>query len=973
MEFKGFPTPASEFVYCRTYSRWIDSLNRRETWPETVDRVLSFLKEERGDKVPDKVFRKIKKYMLSFDVLPSMRLVWAAGPAAKADNTPIYNCAFSAVDSVESFSEALYILMCGTGYGYSVERKYIELLPEVAKVDYSTRHIRKFQITDDKKGWADSVKVLMSSLYEGSDVDFDYSLIRPKGAKLKTMGGRASGPEPLVRLHAFIRDVFSKAQGRKLTPLECSDIMNEIAEIVVVGGVRRSSEIGLSDLDSEEMRHAKDWPFPPRRFMSNNSAVYTEKPNAVTFLKEWTSLAASGTGERGIFNLYSAKKNSPERRDSSILTGTNPCKPLNSLILTPNGYITFAQAIKMPGEFLDIVSETGVKKASKPFLTKKNAQVSKITLSNGSFLYGTPDHRHMNYDGEWVEIKDFEIGMRLKFIGDAVSSPSIEHIDRYEEGLIAGWIHGDGWFFDRSDSIGYSVGMCFGNHEMDVIDFFEKKLDIKTKPHPQKPKTCRVFSSHRTCLSQRILKEGYNLNKEDLTWLYLKDKDYKLGFIKALFTADGSVRKQNNVELYSTRRSALEVISNILREFGIYNTITIHSNEKSYVAKDGKRRNNKTAFKINVYAGQYKKIGFISEFKNNLLQNQELRDIFRYKDYVSVIDIEPEHSYEDVYDISVFDNEHSFIDMGVITHNCGEILLRSNEFCNLSTIIVKPWDDAETLLEKIECAAWIGTIQSSFTNFPYLRDKWKQNCDEERLLGVSISGQMDNPDLLTADILKAMKQKAIKVNKRASKVLEINESAAITAGKPEGSTSQLTHSGSGCHVWYSPYFIRRYRISKTDPLYRLMNDQGFEFTPENGQTEDDASTMVVSFPTKAPDTAKFRKDVTAIQQLEWYKHIQTNWCEHNQSCTIYVKENEWLEVGNWVYQNWDIVNGVSFLPYDGGHYEQAPYEEIDEEKYNKLLKQLPKIDFSVLSYYEAEDNTEGAKSYACTSGACEIK
>lgn len=628
MEFKGFPTPSSEFVYTRTYSRWIDDLNRRETWPETVDRVINFLKEERGDKVPEKVFKKLRKYMLSFDVLPSMRLVWAAGPAAKSDSTALYNCSFLPVDSVESFAETLYILMQGTGVGYSVQSKFTEKLPIVSKVDYSARMINKIQISDDKKGWADSVKELMFALYKGEDIEFDYSIIRPKGARLKTMGGRASGPEPLVKLHAFIRDVFSKAQGRKLTPLECSDIMNEIAEIVVVGGVRRSSEICLSDLDSEEMRSAKDWPFPPRRFMSNNSAVYEEKPSAVKFLKEWTSLAASGTGERGIFNLSGARKTAPKRRNSSMISGTNPC---------------------------------------------------------------------------------------------------------------------------------------------------------------------------------------------------------------------------------------------------------------------------------------------------------------------------------------------------------GEIMLRENSFCNLSTIIVKENDDLDTLLDKAETASWIGTIQSSFTHFPYLRSVWKENCEEERLLGVSVSGQMDNPAILTADALKAMKTKAIKINKRAAKTLGINESAAITSVKPEGTSSQLTNSGSGLHVWYSPYFIRRYRISGTDPLYRLMRDSGFEFKPENGQTEENAQTWVVSFPVKAPETAKFRKDVTAIDQLEWYKHVQTNWCEHNASCTIYVKENEWLEVGNWVYQNWDIINGVSFLPYDGGHYEQAPYEEITEEKYNKLLKLLPKIDYSLLSTYEKEDSTEGAKSYACVGDKCELK
>lgn len=621
-----FLNQSAEFVYYRTYSRWRDDLKRRENWDETVQRVLTFLKEERGEKVPKKVFNKIEQYMLNFDVLPSMRLVWAAGEAAKKDNTTMYNCSFISVDSIDAFSECLYILCCGTGVGYSVENKHIKKLPEIQPMTHNP--VIEYIVPDSKAGWADSVKVLIKNLYKGQAVNFDYSQIRPKGSRLKTMGGRASGPEPLVILHNYIKEVFNNAQGRKLTSLECSDIMNEIAQIVVVAGVRRSSEICLSDLNDEEMRTAKIWPMPTRRYMANHSAIYYEKPDAVNFLKEWSNLASSGTGERGIFNFSSVIKKQPERTKNDTLLGTNPC---------------------------------------------------------------------------------------------------------------------------------------------------------------------------------------------------------------------------------------------------------------------------------------------------------------------------------------------------------GEILLRNLQFCNLSTVIVRPNDDLDTLLEKMECAAWIGTIQASFTKFPYLRKKWKQNCEEEALLGISLSGQMDNPKLLTPDVLKALKSRARKVNKKAAKLLEISESAAITCVKPEGTTSQVTVSGSGLHPWYSQHFIRRYRIADTDPLCKMLKDQGVKMTPENGQTVENVNTWVISFPVKAPKSATFRTDMSAIDQLEWYKKLQENWCEHNASCTIYVKDHEWFEVGNWVYQNWDSVIGVSFLPYDGGHYEQAPYEEITKEEYEKLLKDFPKIDYSELSKYETDDNTDGAKSYACVGDKCELK
>lgn len=621
-----FKNDAAEFVYYRTYARWMEDQARRETWTETVDRVVKFLSDERGTQVPAKVFKKIREGMLKFDVMPSMRLVWSAGDAARQSNVCLYNCSFVAVDAIEAFSECLYILCCGTGVGFSVESKYTSKLPVVKPADL-TWVPPVVTVEDSKEGWADSIKSLMTSLYEGKDIVFDYTSIRPKGARLKTMGGRASGPEPLILLHGFIRDVFGKAQGQQLTPLQCHDIMNKIAEIVVVGGVRRSSQISLSDLNNDEMRTAKEWPFPLHRAMANNSAVYHQKPSAIEFLKEWASLAASGTGERGIFNLYGAKKSVPARRSAEELAGTNPC---------------------------------------------------------------------------------------------------------------------------------------------------------------------------------------------------------------------------------------------------------------------------------------------------------------------------------------------------------GEIMLRDAEFCNLSSVVTRPNDDLDDLLDKVETAVWIGAIQASFTHFPYLREIWKKNCEEECLLGVSLSGQMDNTKLLTPSAMRALKAKAVKTAEKASKLLGINMPAAITCTKPEGTSSQLTYSGSGLHVWYSDYFIRRYRISAHDPLCKMLKEQGVFMEPENGQTAENANTWVIPFPMKAPKGAVTKARVNAIQQLEWYKRLQQNYCEHNASCTVYVKPHEWMEVGDWVYKNWDIVNGLSFLPDDGGRYTLAPLEEITKDDYDKMLKNMPKIDYSQLSTYELEDNTEGAKSYACTGGACEL-
>ena len=620
-----FLNQASEFVYTRTYSRWIDSLNRRETWEETVDRYISFILKHQGENIPPKVIKKIRLYLMQFEVMPSMRAMWAAGKAAEADNVTIFNCSFAKIKSSIDFAECLYILMCGTGFGFSVSNFSIGELPIIPIM--TPQSLGTHIIEDSRAGWANGTKALILALYDGKDLELDYSLCRPKGARLKTMGGRSSGPAPLIGLHNFCRELFSKAQGRKLLDIEVHDLCCKIAEIVVVGGVRRSSEISLSDLDSESMMSAKIFPFPPHRYMANNSAIYHKKPTAIEFLKEWSSLAASGSGERGIFNLESARKSAPTRRNSSKIEGTNPC---------------------------------------------------------------------------------------------------------------------------------------------------------------------------------------------------------------------------------------------------------------------------------------------------------------------------------------------------------GEIMLRDREFCNLSEVVIRSHDDVDTLLEKVETATWIGAIQSTFTYFPYLSEEWKKNCEEERLLGVSLTGQMDNPEILTPEVLRALKKKALKVAAHAAKKLSINMPAAVTCVKPSGTVSQLVDSASGIHTRYSKYYIRRYRISSADPLFKMLKDQGVPCCPEVGQTAETADTWVLEFPIKSPDNAVTRNDLTALEQLEHYKKIQSNWCEHNASATIYVKDAEWFEVGNWVYKNWEYINGISFLPHDGGLYELAPYEEIDQAKYEELVSIFPKIDYSKLTKYELEDNTEGAKSLACVAGICEI-
>lgn len=658
-------SPLQKFVFYRTYSRWQDDVGRRETWEEAVGRYFKYFEDKFGDRVPAKVFKKARANVLEMGTMPSMRAFWTAGPALDASHVSGYNCCYLAFKDLRSPVELFYILMCGTGVGFSVEKQYIENMPTVKRQTGGGRGV--FVVPDSREGWAVALDAGLEAWFNGEDIEFDYSGVRPRGARLKTMGGRASGPDPLKELLAFVRTTVLAAQGRKLKSIEWLDIGNKIAEVVVVGGVRRSSEISFSDLDDTDIRDAKDFskgPFPLHRAMSNNSAVYYGRPDAVTFMREWTALAASGSGERGIFNAYASVKYAPRRQ-------------------------------KFP--------ET-----------------------------------------------------------DAAFAPF-----------------------------------------------------LRTNP-------------------------------------------------------------------------------------------------------------------------------------------------------------------------------------------CGEILLRDGQFCNLTEVVVRANDTFATLTDKVRSAVWMGAMQSCLTDFPFLRPEFKQNCDEERLLGVSLTGQMDNPKLLTDERLSDLREIAIAECKKASKALGINMSTAITTGKPSGTVSQLVDSASGAHPRHAPYYIRRVRISSTDPLLKMLRAQGVKVTPENGQgpekveserkrlmdlgrDENEAKilvpdwdgeslvdTWVVSFPVKSPRGAITRDDMSALDQLEWYKKVRTNWCEHNQSITVYVRDEEWLKVGQWVYENFDLISGVSFLPYDGGKYKQAPYEAIDRETYLKLVDEFPELDYTQLSQFEQEDNTTGAQSYACTAAGCEM-
>jgi len=629
----NLPTQYQEYIHLSRYSRWDYEQKRRETWEETVGRYFDFfithLRNHSGYAIDVTTLEELEKAVLNLEVMPSMRCLMTAGPALEKENIAGYNCSYLPIDSLRSFDELLYILMNGTGVGYSVEEKYTSQLPMVPNELHPTD--TRIDVRDSKLGWAKAFRELISLLYAGLIPTWDLSKVRKAGEVLKTFGGRASGPDPLNKLFLYTCKIFENAKGRKLRPIECHDIVTKTAEVVVVGGVRRSALISLSDLGDEQMRQAKSgawWEDYAHRSLANNSANYHSKPDTGTFLKEWASLYESKSGERGIYSAFNARK------------------------------------------------------------------------------------------------------------------------------------------------------------QVERFDYREPRDDFGTNP-------------------------------------------------------------------------------------------------------------------------------------------------------------------------------------------CSEIILRPREFCNLSEVVIREGDKEKDLLKKVEYATILGTWQSTLTNFKYIPKKWKENCEEERLLGVSLTGIMDNKLTSNPDpkLLNKMRDYAREVNEKWADTLKIPKSASISCIKPSGTVSQLCDSASGIHSRHSDYYIRTVRGDNKDPITQMMKDQGVPNEPDVMKAD---TTTVFSFPIKSPKNSIKRDDMSALEQLEMWKVYQEHWCEHKPSVTISVKEDEWTSVGAWVYDNFDSVSGISFLPHSDHVYKQAPYQECTKEEHDPLLEKMPQLEWDNLSSYEQEDYTTSSQELACSGNSCDI-
>jgi len=958
-----------QYIHLSRYARWVENEQRRETWDETVSRLSGFLQE----RFPEQnIIAAIDTRVRNLDVMPSMRMLMTAGAAANRDNTAIFNCSYTAVNHPRVFDEILYILMCGTGVGFSVERQEVSKLPEVPSDMYDSE--TSIVVHDSKIGWAKAYKQLVSLLYSGEIPRWDLSKLRPAGARLKTFGGRSSGPDPLDQLFLFTVNTFRGARGRKLNSLEVHDLVCKIGDIVVVGGVRRSALISLSNLSDDRMRDAKSgewWTQNGQRRLANNSAAYTEKPEVGHFMKEWLSLYDSKSGERGIFNRQAAYKKFQEierqwkdKQGNPLHVGTNPCLVGETFVAVADGRnaVKIKELADEGGECLVYSAREKLNGQSgwKTEIQKAKAfhsgvkPVVRMILSNGDEFECTPDHRLALKDGDYAEAKDCKGRLLSKFF---TFHDKYRRINSYTSGYANQ--HRMIWE--------YHNGPKPKDHEIDHIDSFNQhrpdKIEnlqlLKIADHRQKTSLERLGKNNPI---HRLRDEGkWRLNMSRAQTLEFNGRY-------------NGISNEEIIELaFELQEEGIPITNRNLKKKDNRSPITFSKNRfggKISNLRDiieGNKEYNPPEVQPHTPSGYHHEIDY-----SYLQEDVHVVDIIDEGKTVDVYDLTVEKNHNFYIITSVEDNHIGGNCQGVLVHNCGEILLRDGEFCNLTEVVCRVNDSEKELEEKVRIATIIGTMQSSFTDFRYLRPHWKRNCDEERLLGVSLTGIMDckllnkkNKD--TEELLGRLRSVARETNKEYAKLLDIEESAAITCVKPSGTASSLVDSSSGIHTRFANKYIRRARSDVKDPLTPFMIEAGFPYEKDIMNEQN----IVFEFPIRTPRGSITRDDQSAIEALEFWYMYRTHWCDHNPSVTITVREEEWPEVGAWVWNNFDDIGGVSFLPHSDHVYRQAPYEEVEETALKELEAKMPKnLDWTTL--IEEDDETTGSQEYACVGGACEI-
>lgn len=1012
-----FPTEYQHFIYLSRYSRWLPEKGRRETWNETVDRYFQFfdehLKENHNFELDTKTKEELRNAILGLEVMPSMRCLMTAGEALKRDNIAGFNCSYTAIDSPRAFDEILYILMCGTGVGYSVEQKYVEQLPIIAE-DFSHSDTTII-VADSKLGWAKALKELIHLLYGGQIPKWDISKLRPAGAPLKTFGGRSSGPAPLVDLFRFCINTFIKAAGRRLTTLECHDIVCKIAEIVVVGGVRRCLPEGA-------LIHTKYGMIPIENISIGDLVLTTNGYKKVSnkFDQGIQKLVRVHTQDsyfdctpnhkiavltgQDVYDWKMAKdlcENDRIVAPSFGIDGKNVSLP-NFTYVKPN-HSTTCKNITIPkldsnmAWFLGMIQGDGyvgvksdlgeisiscdkkypeIMERIQSQLERFGTNVTKIEYKNYINIK-TKSKQLAQYLHSWLKQPKTKLQVP-SFIWNATQDIKLS--------FVAGLMDADGSTKTRPINVCVTVYEKYAREIQLLLSSCGVQSRIKAlstkglKSNWQKKYLVSIINNRsKEIVSKYTLKRFPSFNIEQYTNTYPKEMlefNYPNNYPWSKTENKLIPVSIRNIEYIEEQKQTWDIEVEDMHEF-FCNGYLMHNSALISLSdiSDDRLRTAKS--------GEWWKDNVQRALANNSFVVKEKLDVGIFmKEWLSLY--ESKSGERGIFSRTSMNNKIEKLGRREPGHEwgvnpCSEILLRSKQFCNLSEVVIRPTDDMNSLMRKIRLATIIGTIQSTLTNYKYISKKWKENSEEERLLGVSLTGIMDNSlfndssELFRFELeknLTDLKNYSVEVNKEWAEKLGIGVSKAITCVKPSGTISQLVDSASGIHTRHSPYYIRTVRADKKDPLAKLMIDAGFPV--ENDITKPD-STLVFSFPIKSPEKAVFRKDMSAIEQLELWLTYQKAWCEHNPSVTISVKEEEWPSVGAWVWDNLENVSGVSFLPYSDHVYQQAPYQDCTKEEYEEFLKKMPKnVDWSLLSKYENEDRTTGSQELACTAGGCEL-
>jgi ribonucleotide reductase alpha subunit len=893
--------------------------------------------------------------------------------------------------------------MAGCGVGFSVESRYVENFPRVHR-QRSTAPLRH-TIEDSAQGWATAVRLGMQAWFDGGDVEFDFDLIRPAGAPLRTKGGRASGPGPLKTMLEFARSRILARQGMHLRPIDAHDIMCMVGNAAVSGGVRRTAMISLFDYDDLDMRLCKSGDFEhdnSQRWNANNSAVWPERGlDQLQVMEQVLDMVKSQRGEPGIFNRKAALDLIPDRRKAFDYQeyGTNPCVTADTWVLTSRGprqvrdLIGIQHAAIVNGEAYSTTPVGFWRSGSKPVVRIRTVEGYSLRLTANHQLLSITHQSSQVQRSEWREAGELRPGDRLLL--NQHQGFTWNGRGTRDEGRLLGSLIGDDTFSTRTGTRNQVLTRAhlgfWGESRQLVAAGALQTLDAAVTTRSDGTGfgagRSRAFRLSSAGLARLADDYGITPNQKRITPLVEKtSSDFHRGFLQGLFDSDGSVQaaqdKGVSIRLSQSNLATLQAAQRMLLRLGIVSTIYADRGPAGYrQLPDGSAGSraywcqaDHELVIAHDHVGEFAStIGFTDPPKSERLQSAlgaHHRQLDRERFTATVESIEPD-GVEDVYDCSV-PGPNAFDANGLLSHNCGEIVLRKYEFCNLSIAVARTDDTFESLKEKVQAATMIGTIQSLATYFPDLRPIWKQNCEQERLLGVDITGQMDSPATHDPEVMRALRQVATETNRELAARLGINQSAAITTVKPSGNSSQLLNCSSGLHARWAAYYERNVRVASTSPIFKVLRDAGVPMDPENGQSREDANTWVIHFPMRSPDGAVTRKDRGAIEQCNYWLHNKLNWTDHNPSVTITYKPDEVMDLTKWIWEHRDLIGGMAFLPTFDAQYAQLPYIEISKEEYDRRAAEFPEIDFSKLWRYESQDLTSAAQELACLAGQCEV-